>query len=143
MNADETRNLVAQQAYDQAKDKKASEKIIEVDNETFMKCISDKTESAKEFDLGRGFIRTYHKPFLTKIEGMKGQMYNHGVVYVINKDLDINKPYQVTVKNEDMAQEVNFRLRHKNHRLKSIDIESHNDKVVLTFTKQLWNFDEA
>ena len=136
------RRRLAQAAYCLAVDKEQVEKHIEVDSLTFEKCLVGMPEHHSEFNRKRGYIRTYHEAFWTENKEGLGRTYHHGVVHVLNKDSEINKPY--TISNayiENFEQVLQNAIKIKGHRLISITGDS-DGSVEAKLTPQRNNFDD-
>ncbi len=132
MKAHELKRKLAQEAYDKAENKNASEKYIRVSEDVFNKCIADDNPSHQKTHTKRGFIRTYLDSFFVPNKGGLGQDYCHGVVYIINKDAEINQSYEIDIEDTKTIQ---HNIKVLSHRV----VELKGDKFIMS--KQRYNFD--
>ncbi len=139
MTPSEKRFMLAQKAYDEAKDKLAIEKTIYVNEKTFQECLGDKNDHHRKSIEGKGFIRIYHKPFWTDNPGGMGRTYHHGIINVVNKDSPINKSYSLWESDGNLESELCHRIKILGHRIVSIGSTCGETCVVLI--PQRINFD--
>ena len=142
MEGQKLRASLAQQAYDEAKDKNTAEKTIYVSEETFMACLTDKNPHHTKCIIGKGFLRTYHEAFWTEDKNDLGRTYNHGIVHVVNKDSEVNRTY--TINDYDLnnfEQVLSEAIGVKRHRLVSIHA-TYDNIIVAKLTPQRNNFDD-
>ncbi len=127
------RDKVKKQAINRAVNKLALEKTIRVDGKTFEQCIGDFPEHHQNIHRNRGFLRTYDKSFFVPNKDGFGQTYCHGIIYIINRDAEVNKTYSLSVHDIDSFI---YSVKVLKHRI--VDIQG----MRFTLSKQRYKFDD-
>lgn len=136
MEGRDLRSTLAKQASEMKQNKDKCEKTIEVNNEVFEKCLSGMNEHHKNFHRKRGFIRTYTDPFWTDL-GDQGQHYNHGIVYIIDRQNPNNTTYTLNSTYSNFEKDLAYAIKHLNHRLISMNVSYEDDNaIVATLSRQ-------